>query len=295
MNLSDLTIGSSMIQVEILGDIFDMYLYVPDIENPGIFFSFHGTGRNADDYRRRAIEAAEREKCIVIAPEFDYDRWRNWEYHRGGLVYDDVTQPEANWTVHKVPAMVDWARSIEGTRDEVTLFGHSAGGQFLSRVAAYATGLNVGNIIIANPSTYVLPDQSENAAYSFGGLPSNVMAETLIKQYLERPVTVYLGSEDTSTDNLTMTDEAQRQGENRLDRGLKTFAYAQQVALDNNIDFNWSLVIAQGIAHSSSGMLAAPELAIAMLTEADLNRLRDERLANIIQVSKYLTTQLEGL
>lgn len=295
MDITDLGLGKNLHQVDILGETFNIYTYVPAVATPQIFFCFHGTARNADDYRDRAIEMADREGCVVFAPEFDSARWDNSQYHRGGLVANGVLAPEEDWTVRFVPAMIDWAQSITGLDYRVTLWGHSAGGQFLSRVAAYATNLHAENIVISNPSTYVLPDTSEGPDYSFGGLPSQTMADALIKQYLERPVTIYLGDEDTGTSNLTMTDEAQRQGANRLDRGLRTFHKSHTIALDAGYISNWNMIIADGIGHSSSGMLSAPEMGLVMLTDEDYNAMNQLRIDKIIQQSETMKQQLEAI
>ena len=50
------------------------------------------------------------------------------------------------------------------------LLGHSAGGQFLSRVAAFAP-TDATHIVIANPSTWVLPSLDDAVPYGFGGTP----------------------------------------------------------------------------------------------------------------------------
>ena len=52
---------------------------------------------------------------------------------------EDGVAPRDEWTVDMVPELVSWARRREGRLDApYYLFGHSAGGQFLSRVAAFA-------------------------------------------------------------------------------------------------------------------------------------------------------------
>lgn len=174
--------------------------------------------------------------------------------------------PEDEWTTRLEEPMIDWARSHVGGDADVFLFGHSAGGQFLSRVAAYERPEDVSRIVVASPSTWVLPSLTEDAPYGFDGLGTNAEERAALKEYLALPMTIYLGSEDDNPDDadLSTGSAAMRQGSNRLDRGINTFEMGQEVAEANGWNFNWSLVIAEGVGHSGSAMLRAPEIAEAL-------------------------------
>jgi hypothetical protein len=52
-----------------------------------------------------------------------------------------------------------------------------------------------------------------------------------------------------------MTTEAQRQGEQRKDRGERTFALGQSQAAALGCPFNWELVYAPEAKHSTSEMI----------------------------------------
>lgn len=249
----------------VMGLPLDVFTYHPrDCASPSILMVFHGNGRGAQSYLESARDVADRACFVIYAPLFDEDRFPNWSYHRGGLVHDGRALPEEGWTSGIVDDLVEWARQQEGRPNARSfLFGHSAGGQFLSRVAAYDLPQSVERIVLANPSTYVLPTEEEDIPYGFGGLPS-AKAEAWMRAYLAAPITIYLGSEDTGSEDLTMTEQAIRQGENRLDRGKRTFEAAQREAAEHGWPFNWKLVLADKVGHSGRGMLTAKEMIEAL-------------------------------
>lgn len=241
---------------EIGGQSMEVYVYRPaDCVSPSFLFVFHGNGRGARSYGNSAREIADRACLMVFAPLFDEERFSSRDYHRGGVVDDGQLKPRDEWTTGMVADLIRWAEAFEGrTGQEVYLFGHSAGGQFLSRVAAYDLPEGVGRVVIANPSTYVLPTTEEEVPYGFSGLPDAVVPE-LTREYLAAPVTIFLGEEDTGDEDLARNDEAERQGVNRLDRGQRTFEMARKVAEENGWAFNWRLVHAEDVGHSGRGML----------------------------------------
>ncbi|MDO5528761.1 MAG: hypothetical protein Q4F71_05095, partial [Paracoccus sp. (in: a-proteobacteria)] len=121
----------------------------------------------------------------------------------------------------------------------------------------------VERVVIANPSTYVLPTGDEAMPYGYDGLPPDA-AQRLTQEYLAAPITIYLGDEDTGDVDLTRNDQADRQGANRLDRGQRTFEMAREVAEQNGWAFNWRLIHAQEVGHSGRGMLQSDDLLDAL-------------------------------
>ncbi|MBV0892942.1 lysophospholipase [Paracoccus sp. Z118] len=260
------SLGEGRAEARIKGDEIEVYTYRPaGCAQPSILLVFHGNGRTAESYRDAARPLADRACLVIYAPLFDKERFPNWRYHRGGLVRDGELQPEAIWTADMVDDLIDWAQAEEGRADAPAyLFGHSAGGQFLSRVAAYDPPGEARRIVIANPSTYVWPDTDENAPYGFDRLGGDAAEEAMLRDYLAAPVTVFLGGEDTGDEDLTNNRPARRQGENRLDRGHNVFEAARQVAEARGWVFNWRLVTAEGIAHAGGQMMRSPEMLEAM-------------------------------
>lgn len=258
--------GEGRTEARIDGRDIKVFTYRPSgCSRPAILLVFHGAGRTARNYRNGAKPLADRECLAIYAPRFDKERFPIWRYQRGGIVRDGEVQPREEWTVSLVEGLIDWAQAQEGWPDAPAfLFGHSAGGQFLSRVAAYQLPAEARRIIIANPSTYVWPDAEEDAPYGFDRLARDGAKDDMLRAYLAAPVTVFLGTEDTGSEDLVTSPPAQRQGENRLDRGLNVFTAAQQLAQAQGWPFNWRLVTAEGIAHEGGRMMRSPEMLEAM-------------------------------
>ena len=227
----------------------------------GTLIVFHGLNRNADAYRNDVRPLADRLCLFVAAPLFDDRRFPTWRYQRGGVVDNSTVQPERSWTIGLVAPLVRGVQDQAGTAGlPYYLAGHSAGAQFLSRVAAY-TQTEAARIVIANPSTYVLPSTAEDAPYGFGRLKNG---GALLRAYLSQPMTLLLGEEDTGSKNLADNDAAMQQGGTRLERGRRTFAAAQTAAHDHGWAFGWRLVEVPGVGHSARSMLGGNEAAAVL-------------------------------
>lgn len=214
-----------------------------------LLFVFHGVGRDAGPYRDRAQPLADRTCTIAIAPEFDSERFPASQYQRGGS------------TVALVTSLVTWARTAAGQSDmPYILIGHSAGAQFLSRVAAYGTTAAT-RIVISNPSTWVLPSTSAALPYGFGGVAN---AEQAMRTYLALPIVLLLGGADTDMRNLSTTKEAMAQGPDRLSRGRNTFQIAKSVTHKEGWSLGWTLVEVPGVGHDAARMFSSPQTAAAI-------------------------------
>lgn len=226
---------------------------------PALLFVFHGLGRKAGNIRNNATKLADHACLLVLAPLFDRERFPNWRYHRAGVVKKDQVQPQKNWTGPIVNALIAWGRGWAGDPTApYILFGHSAGGQFLSRLSAYSPPGGASRIVIANPSAHVLPSFDEVAPYGFGGVYSSEEAEDRLRAYLTLPITIYLGAQDVGEKNLVKKSAARQQGANRLERGFHVFRRAWELANEEGWQLNWRLVTAPGVGHSSRDMLNAP-------------------------------------
>lgn len=230
----------------------------------GLLVVFHGLDRNANSYRDHAKPLADRLCLVVAAPLFDERRFPTWRYQRGGVADRGSVQPSGEWTVGLVAPLVATLRRDEGTNAlPYYLIGHSAGAQFLSRVAAYTLD-DGARTVIANPSTYVLPSLDVAAPYGFGRLPDG---ERLLRAYLARPVTLLLGEEDVGEKNLAESDEAVRQGPTRIERGRRTFAAARALAMAKGWTFGWRLLEVPGVGHSARSMFSSEQAIEALKPE----------------------------
>jgi len=251
-------VGSEVAELD--GVALTVFTYRPlGCAKPSLLFVFHGNGRTAERYRDHAVPLATSACFLVFAPLFDKERFANWRYHRGGLVDDGELRPRPEWTTELIDDLVAWARAREGRPDApFYLFGHSAGGQFLSRVAAFALPADAARIVVANPSSYIVPSLAEPAPYGFGDVFAEAAAaEAQLRAYLALPVTIYLGDEDTGDKDLLDNEAAKRQGMHRLDRGERVYVAAAALAEAEGWPFGWERVYAHGVGHSARGMLTA--------------------------------------
>jgi len=230
-----------------------------------IVLVMHGMGRNADGYRDNWVSSADTHGFLVITPEFDTDQFPDdWPYSLGNLARDDdggiAFNSKEKWSLPIIDRIFEQVRDLTGTcRTTFSLFGHSAGGQFVHRYLTFADSGLVDVAIAANAGWYTLPTQEEAFPYGLGGADT---LETALADFYARPVVILLGEADTlQTPNLRQTPEAMRQGPHRFARGQNYFAIARGEAERLGVPFNWRLETVPGVAHSN-GELAQPAAAI---------------------------------
>lgn len=238
----------------------EVFTYRPTSCHPtGILFVFHGVARNAATYRDDARPLADALCRLVVAPLFDEARFPIWRYQRGGVVHDGRPVPAADRTVNLVPRLIAWARARESRPDMPhALLGHSAGAQFLDRVAAYVP-LEAERIVIADPSTWVRPDAATPAPYGFGALFAPDESEAALRRYLAAPITVVVGAEDTGSRHLADGAEARAQGADRLERAHNTYARARDTARERGWSFGWRFIEIPGLGHDARRNFASPQ------------------------------------
>jgi pimeloyl-ACP methyl ester carboxylesterase len=253
--------GDGEHSVDLGGSPVEVFTWHPNVRPRLLLVVFHGMHFDADVYRDRARPLAEKLGALVVAPRFSPPRFTVPYYQRGGVAPDGVFIPPGKRTVDLVAPLVAWGQKAGAAPGlPHALIGHSAGGQFLSRVAAFAP-TQATRYVIANPSTWVLPGLDDAVPYGFGATPD---AETALRGYLALPITALLGLEDTGTENLSSEPEAVTQGVNRLERGRNTFAKAKAAAAALGCPFGWTLAEVPGVGHDSAGMFASPQAHAAL-------------------------------
>lgn len=230
----------------------------------------HGAGLNAAKSYKNGLQVAEKlgepnNHIMVVVPQFlegvDTDEkgmlfWdRTWR--SGGLSLAE----RMNETLPRVSSYMVMDKIIEHIADinpdikQVSILGHSAGGQFVNRYAA------INNIheklkkrgisllyVVANPSSYLYMDtkryfmNSEGRIqtrpmeeltncptynqYKYGldalyGYAKSLSKQLIRKRFTSRPVLFVLGSEDHERSwTLDKSCEVELQGANRFERGL---------------------------------------------------------------------------
>jgi cyanophycinase len=251
--------GKAEFNLMVRGKKLKIFTYRPrGYKNGPLFVVMHGLNRNAEDYRNHAIPLADRFQALVVAPCFGLAEFPVEAYQRGGVIRDDTPQPMDEWTFQVIPEIVSAIRSRQqATTLPYYLIGHSAGGQFLNRMAAFLPG-DATRIIASNPGSLIFPTRDQPFQYGFGNLPEKWSDDAWIKNYLAAPLTLFLGTDDIGSKNLENNAAAMRQGNTRIERGRACFMMAQNLARERGWPFNWTLVEAEGVGHDSAKMFAHP-------------------------------------
>ena len=130
--------GNGQQTIDIVGTRMTVFTYrPPNCSDPSLLLVFHGVARNARTYRDYARPLADRNCLLLVAPLFDQRDFPGWRYQRGGIVKGGAVQPPSDWSGNLVSALVEWVRQQEARPLAYSLLGHSAGGQFLERLAAF--------------------------------------------------------------------------------------------------------------------------------------------------------------
>jgi poly(3-hydroxybutyrate) depolymerase len=248
--------GTDKISVKAGGKELTVFTYKSDNYKDGpLVLVFHGTNRNAEEYRDWAKVIADRTRGIVATPLFGKDDFPVASYQLGGLMKAGKLQPEADWTWSLVPKLADELRKREGRPDmSYYLIGHSAGGQFLIRLAGFVK-TDATRIVASNPGSLLFPTEEMPFPYGFGELPEKLGKEAALKRFLAQPITLYLGTADTVQDkNFPKGPLASKQGDSRYERGKNAFKTAEKLAKEKKWDFGWKVVEAEGIGHVAAEM-----------------------------------------
>jgi len=245
--------------VNVGGTDLRVFTYRPSGCKPQVaLLVFHGESRDASNKRGSAELLADRVCGFVVAPEFSQSQFPGRLYKFGGI----GQEPPGHHTIDLTPPLVAWARQAAGAPDlPFVLLGHSSGGQILSRVAAFRpTG--AAGIIIANPSTWVLPSTTIAAPFGLGATES--APDDALRAYLAQPVTVLLRTTDTGFAELAMGPEAMAQDPNRYTRGINTFRMAEAVARSHGWQFGWTLAEVPWVGHDAAAMYSSPQAVAAV-------------------------------
>jgi poly(3-hydroxybutyrate) depolymerase len=259
--------GRAQLEVSYRGAPLTLFTYKSATRADGpLVVVFHGIVRNAGDYRNFAMPIAERCGAVVVAPQLDEDRFPEEWYQRGGLLdAEGKARPRDAWMFNVVGAIVAGVRAREG-RPEMPyyLLGHSAGAQFLVRLAAFLPG-EAKRIVAGNAGSLLFPDRAHTFGYGLGGLPPELSDEAMLRRYFAAPLTLYLGTADvTPRKRFDDSPAGMKQGPHRYARNGAAYALAERMARERGWEFNWRKVEAPGIDHDAGRMFAAKEIEDAL-------------------------------
>ncbi len=261
------------------GPDIPVWTYVPTRSDPAVLpivIVMHGVGRDADRYRDEWSALAQLNRFVIVAPEFSRRRFPDAEGYNLGNVFEQVggdRLDEATWSFSAIEPLFDAVTGIlNSTESEYTLYGHSAGSQFVHRFLFYKPEARVKRYIPANAGWYTLPDLETPYPYGLSG--SGVGREALVSAF-QKDVVILLGDhdDDAAHPSLRRTPEALSQGAHRFARGKFFFARAKQKAEEFGVPFNWSMRIVANAKHSNA------EMAIGAVSQALIERAPNGRQA----------------
>jgi poly(3-hydroxybutyrate) depolymerase len=219
----------------------------------------HGRSRNGADYRNWWVAAAERHGALIVTPEFsEKDYPHPHEYNYGGMfTADRRLKPRREWLWGVIDHVFEDAGRRAGSRAErYRLFGHSAGGQFVHRLATFAWSDRIERAIAANSGAYTMPDLQTEFPFGLRGTGGD---ESTLRTLVARPMTILLGEADNDPNHeqLPREPEAMKQGAHRFARGHHYFDAGRRLAERLGVPFAWKLATVPGVAHSGEQMSPA--------------------------------------
>jgi len=221
-----------------------------------IQFVMHGLQRNASTYRDHWELLADAHGLIVVAPEFSQRHWARAAGYNLGDVAEQADREK--WGFSVIEHLFDEVR--EGQAD-YRIFGHSAGAQFIQRMMLFRPDHRASVAVAANPGWYTMPEWREDRKvepFPYSLVKARV-GEKELRRALERRFVLMLGEKDDDPDaeNLSKTEGALKQGQNRVERGENFFKAATTVANELGVKFAWELVEVPATAHEGAAMSRA--------------------------------------
>jgi poly(3-hydroxybutyrate) depolymerase len=248
-------VGSGVIEADFDGTPLNLHYYKPaNYTGARFILLFHGASRTASGYRDNSSGMGALAEALVVVPEFDLERFPSRLYQFGGVFREDGSVADAEERTYAyVPKLVDYIRGREGDANmPYLLVGFSAGAQFVDRMSAFLD-TDAERVIAMSAGSCLFPTRDLTFGLGFGGLPQELSDDGRIRRYLAQPLTIYVGTNDTDTPQLP-GGEAYRQGVHRYSRNIRCFNEAMDLAHEQEWDFNWRLVIADGPGHSPPDM-----------------------------------------
>ncbi|MEP2937497.1 MAG: hypothetical protein ABJM06_09185 [Gilvibacter sp.] len=239
-----------------------------------------GAGRNGDSYRDAWIEESEKYSILILSPMYPESEYGFEDYHLSGLITDtnlkncieyventniarldedkfsfNVNPNSNEWIFNDLDRLFDLSvEALNSKQKSYDVFGHSAGGHILHRLALFQNSSKADKILASNPSFYTLP--SFETGFPFGLKNAPIQQESL-KRAFKKNLIVFLGELDNENETggtFLHSKSANKQGFHRLERGKYFFKESKAIAEEMGLDFDWDLVIIPKVGHDHRKM-----------------------------------------
>lgn len=235
-----------------------------------------GAGRHGDRYRNAWIEESERYGLLLLSPMFEEEKYPFENYHLCGLIEEPnlaaslefsdssnmaildedlftfrINSNQAEWLFHDFDRIFDLVvEAVGSSQTQYDLFGHSAGGQILHRLALFSNTTKANRIVAANSGFYTLPNFETKLPF---GLKNTTMSREGLVQSFSKTLILLAGELDNEKENggtLLRSNTVDKQGTNRLARAKHFFEFSQKKANELKAPFNWTIQIVPNVGHN---------------------------------------------
>ena len=220
-----------------------------------VLIVMHGASRTARGYCQAWAPHVERKGYLLLCPEFSKREFPDAESYNLGNLERPPGRGLAGSSFAIVERIFDAATARYGNRsDRYTLYGHSAGGQFVQRMLWFYPQARVDIALAANPGWYTWPDDGIEYPYGTAHAPPHDLSGAYARRFV-----LLLGEEDIDPQHpqLNRSQGAMAQGGNRLERGLRFFAAARDSAKRIDAPFAWTMQTVPGADHDNAKMAPA--------------------------------------
>jgi len=213
-----------------------------------------GAKRNADFYRDAWHDLALAGGFIVLAVEGkETDFPSEYAYNAGGVITPQGKPvPEEEWTYSAIELLFDdFKQQFGSKRKKYSLYGHSAGGQFVHTYLLFKPEARVERAVAANPAFCMMLNSDQPYPFGRTGAP---LPPGAVKKWLQSPTVLLLGELDTNPRTRTLSDgvRARAQGPHVFALGLRFYHGALVAAKENEVPLAWKLEVVQNVGHSNS-------------------------------------------
>ena len=261
-----------VVAVEDVFGVFFVYAPTTMSSKPGLLVLVHGTPaetasaeETAKFYIDNWIDFAEGEGILLVAPSFNQENFSS----RKGEIEDKMTGYRGlfgreigadEWVLRIVDA---YQQEFGNTNEKFSLYGHSAGGQFVGRFLVTHPE-RVEKAVITAAVTYPQPNPEVAWPYGMGELHTQIeWDESTIRQedvvpdlqkWLEAtqiPLTVLVGLNDVTT----QLQRPGQKGANRVVIARNWVDDMKSFARDNGLECKYEYQFIAGIGHSMFGLI----------------------------------------
>lgn len=215
---------------------------------------FRRNGRKHCDIWRKYSES---QHFLLFVPEFSKRYYPKAQHYNLGNTFSPTGQliAKANWTYTSIVQIFEAAREImKYTTTTYSIYGHSAGAQFVHRLVLFLPEARIHTAICANAGWYTMPTYETPFPY---GLKDSGITEEALKKAFTQKLIILLGTKDTNPHHkhLKRSSQARAQGRHRYERGKRFYDIAQREADRLHVPLNWELDVVRGVGHNNSKMV----------------------------------------